>query len=257
MLPGLLRFADGIELNEEIVLMTTKGEAIALGIAQMTTAVMATCDHGVVASIKRVIMERDTYPRRWGLGPRVRVCVCVCVCVCIIWFVVYCVMCCCCLSFFYWSVYVSFFFLHSLTFLPFFFLVQAQAKKKLISEGKLDKYGRKNDKTPAEWTSGYVDYRAKTDAASGAGAAAASAAAAGAAGAADDAEKKASFVKIFLISKQSTSLAHIFFFLSLFFLIFYTQQRKHDSDDEGEKKKEKKKKDKKSKEESSVSYFQK
>jgi hypothetical protein len=48
-----------------------QGEAIALGIAQMTTAVMATCDHGVVAKIKRVIMERDTYPRRWGLGPQV------------------------------------------------------------------------------------------------------------------------------------------------------------------------------------------
>ena len=30
------------------------GEAIALGIAQMTSAVMATCDHGVVAKIKRV-----------------------------------------------------------------------------------------------------------------------------------------------------------------------------------------------------------
>ena len=49
----------------------TQGEAIALGIAQMTTAVMATCDHGVVSKIKRVIMERDTYPRRWGLGPQV------------------------------------------------------------------------------------------------------------------------------------------------------------------------------------------
>jgi hypothetical protein len=35
----------------------------------MTTAVMSTCDHGVVAKIKRVIMERDTYPRKWGLGP--------------------------------------------------------------------------------------------------------------------------------------------------------------------------------------------
>lgn len=45
--------------------MTTKGEAIALGIAQMTTSVAATCDHGCVAKIKRVIMERDTYPRRY------------------------------------------------------------------------------------------------------------------------------------------------------------------------------------------------
>lgn len=69
MLPGLLRFADGIEVGDEVIMMTTKGEAIAVGIAQMTTAVMATVDHGVVAKIKRVVMERDTYPRRWGLGP--------------------------------------------------------------------------------------------------------------------------------------------------------------------------------------------
>ena len=70
-----------------------------MGIAQMTTAVMATVDHGVVCKIKRVIMERDTYPRRWGLGPI------------------------------------------------------AQRKKGLIKEGKLDKYGRKNDKTPADYLS--------------------------------------------------------------------------------------------------------
>lgn len=70
MIPGLLRFDNDIEVGQEIVLMTTKGEAIALGIAEMTTAVMATCDHGVVAKIKRVVMDRDTYPRKWGLGPR-------------------------------------------------------------------------------------------------------------------------------------------------------------------------------------------
>jgi H/ACA ribonucleoprotein complex subunit 4 len=27
-------------------------------------------DHGVVAVIKRVVMERDTYKMRWGHGPR-------------------------------------------------------------------------------------------------------------------------------------------------------------------------------------------
>ncbi len=69
MIPGLLRYADDIDVNEEVVLMTTKGEAIAIGIAQMSTVEMATVDHGVVAKIKRVVMERDTYPRRWGLGP--------------------------------------------------------------------------------------------------------------------------------------------------------------------------------------------
>lgn len=52
------------------MIVTTKGEAIALGIALMTTATIASCDHGIAAKIKRVIMERDTYPRKWGLGPR-------------------------------------------------------------------------------------------------------------------------------------------------------------------------------------------
>lgn len=84
MIPGLLRYGklhdqhiratlicaeDGIEVHEEVVLMTTKGEAIALGIAQMSTVELSSCDHGVVAKVKRCIMERDLYPRRWGLGP--------------------------------------------------------------------------------------------------------------------------------------------------------------------------------------------
>lgn len=97
MIPGLLRFEDGIEVGEEVVMMTTKGEAIAIGIAEMNTAVMATCDHGRVARIKRVVMERDTYPRRWGLGP------------------------------------------------------VASKKKGLVREGKLDKHGRPNENTPADW----------------------------------------------------------------------------------------------------------
>lgn len=96
MLPGVLRYENGIELDEEIVICTTKGEAVCLGkcsfpvsfgslldlnhtnllisffsltaIAMMTTSQIASCDHGVVAKIKRVVMERDTYPRKWGLG---------------------------------------------------------------------------------------------------------------------------------------------------------------------------------------------
>lgn len=106
MIPGLLRYEAGIEMNEEVVLMTTKGEAIALGIAQMSTVELSTCDHGVVAKIKRVIMERDLYPRRWGLGP------------------------------------------------------QSMKKKGLKAEGKLDKFGRTNENTPADWTANYKDYGA-------------------------------------------------------------------------------------------------
>lgn len=104
MLPGVLRYEDGIEMDQEIVIVTTKGEAVALAIALMTTATMASCDHGVCAKIKRVIMERDTYPRKWGLGPK------------------------------------------------------ASMKKQLIASGKLDKYGKPNDKTPKEWLTGYVDF---------------------------------------------------------------------------------------------------
>lgn len=68
-LANLVRTEANIEHHEEVVLMTTKGEAIAIGIAQMSTVEMSTCDHGVVAKVKRCIMERDLYPRRWGLGP--------------------------------------------------------------------------------------------------------------------------------------------------------------------------------------------
>jgi H/ACA ribonucleoprotein complex subunit 4 len=106
MIPGLLRFEAGIEVHEEVVLMTTKGEAIALGIAQMSTVELSTCDHGVVAKVKRCIMERDLYPRRWGMGP------------------------------------------------------VALEKKKMKSDGKLDKYGRPNEATPAKWNSEYTDYNA-------------------------------------------------------------------------------------------------
>lgn len=84
MIPGVLKFESDIEvisidmsdfltrsqIGQEIVLITTKGEAIALAVAQMATSDIATCDHGVVAKTKRVIMDRGTYPRKWGLGPR-------------------------------------------------------------------------------------------------------------------------------------------------------------------------------------------
>ncbi|KAK8213549.1 centromere/microtubule-binding protein cbf5 [Zalaria obscura] len=104
MIPGLLRYEAGIEVHEEVVLITTKGEAIAIAIAQMSTVELSSCDHGVVAKVKRCIMERDLYPRRWGMGP------------------------------------------------------VATEKKKMKESGKLDKYGRPNENTPASWNKEYQDY---------------------------------------------------------------------------------------------------
>ncbi|KAK5149009.1 centromere/microtubule binding protein CBF5 [Cryomyces antarcticus] len=106
MIPGLMRYEDGIDIHEEVVIMTTKGEAVALGIALMSTVEMSSCDHGNVAKIKRVIMERDLYPAKWGKGP------------------------------------------------------VATQKKQMKAAGKLDKYGRPNENTPAKWNAEYQDFNA-------------------------------------------------------------------------------------------------
>ena len=39
----------------------------------MTTATMADCEHGIVAKIKRVVMERDLYAKKWGCGTKASV----------------------------------------------------------------------------------------------------------------------------------------------------------------------------------------
>ena len=70
LIPGVLRYSSNIGIGDEIVIITTKGEAVAVAIAQMTSSEIFSCDHGVVAKTKRVIMDKDLYPKRWGIGPR-------------------------------------------------------------------------------------------------------------------------------------------------------------------------------------------
>eukprot|EP01053_Blabericola_migrator_P013342 Blabericola_migrator_1__13341@NODE_940_length_5959_cov_113_267312_g652_i0_p2_GENE_NODE_940_length_5959_cov_113_267312_g652_i0NODE_940_length_5959_cov_113_267312_g652_i0_p2_ORF_typecomplete_len474_score88_80DKCLD/PF08068_12/2_5e30DKCLD/PF08068_12/1_4e04DKCLD/PF08068_12/35TruB_N/PF01509_18/3_5e22PUA/PF01472_20/5e18TruB_C_2/PF16198_5/1_6e15UPF0113/PF03657_13/0_00029DUF2271/PF10029_9/0_22Med19/PF10278_9/0_21RNA_polI_A34/PF08208_11/5_4_NODE_940_length_5959_cov_113_267312_g652_i045025923 len=72
MIPGVLRFENNIDIGTEVVLMTTKGEAIAIGIAMMSTSTIVSVDHGVVACIKRNLMEKNTYDIKWGYGPRAK-----------------------------------------------------------------------------------------------------------------------------------------------------------------------------------------
>ena len=38
--------------------MTTKGEAVAIGIAQMATSVMVSCDHGCVAKVSSFMVKQ-------------------------------------------------------------------------------------------------------------------------------------------------------------------------------------------------------
>lgn len=46
MLPGVLRYEDGIEVNQEIVVITTKGEAICMGKRQATLVCSAQSQPG-------------------------------------------------------------------------------------------------------------------------------------------------------------------------------------------------------------------
>ena len=57
LVPGVLRFDSKLQVGKECVLMTTKGEAVAVGICQMTAGEILSCDHGIAAKIKRVIMD--------------------------------------------------------------------------------------------------------------------------------------------------------------------------------------------------------
>lgn len=68
-LPGVMRFDSDIEVNDLVIITSTKGEAVALGIAQMTSYIMLSTPHGTAAKVKRVIMDRGTYTKCWGKGP--------------------------------------------------------------------------------------------------------------------------------------------------------------------------------------------
>lgn len=67
---GILRYDDNINTNTQVVILTTKGEAVAVASALMTTSQISLAESGLVTKTKRVIMDRDTYPDRWGKGPR-------------------------------------------------------------------------------------------------------------------------------------------------------------------------------------------
>lgn len=70
LIPGILRYDSKIDVGQEVVIISTKGEAVAMGIAQMSSSEIFTVDHGIAFKIKRVVMDKDQYPRRWGTGPR-------------------------------------------------------------------------------------------------------------------------------------------------------------------------------------------
>ena len=61
--PGVLKLSDNIKPGTTTVILTQKGEAVAIAEATMLSKDILEIDHGVVANTKKVIMPRSTYPR--------------------------------------------------------------------------------------------------------------------------------------------------------------------------------------------------
>ena len=64
-IPGILTLSDGIQKGQTTVILTGKGEVVAIGEALMTTEAVAESKRGLAFSVKRVIMKPGTYPKLW------------------------------------------------------------------------------------------------------------------------------------------------------------------------------------------------
>jgi H/ACA ribonucleoprotein complex subunit 4 len=63
--PGVLSVEGEVAKNSLVAISTLKGEAIALGKAQLNTFEILSAKRGTVAKLERVLMERGTYPKTW------------------------------------------------------------------------------------------------------------------------------------------------------------------------------------------------
>lgn len=63
---GVVKYDEDIEVGCDLVLITTKGEAVALAHAKMATCEIGILEHGIVCKTKRVIMDKGLYPETWG-----------------------------------------------------------------------------------------------------------------------------------------------------------------------------------------------
>ena len=64
-IPGILRYEAGINVNDLMCVMTQKGEAVALMRADMSSGKIQAEDHGIAATIERVLMPSGVYPKSW------------------------------------------------------------------------------------------------------------------------------------------------------------------------------------------------
>jgi H/ACA ribonucleoprotein complex subunit 4 len=63
--PGVLSLSDGISEGDAVVLMSGKGELVALGKATLSSEQVARSKSGLASTTERVIMRQGTYPKLW------------------------------------------------------------------------------------------------------------------------------------------------------------------------------------------------
>jgi H/ACA ribonucleoprotein complex subunit 4 len=68
--PGLLSLQTDINKGDTVAFFTQKGEAVAVGVAQMNSREMLASQSGIVSRTERVIMQPSTYPKAWKLSER-------------------------------------------------------------------------------------------------------------------------------------------------------------------------------------------
>jgi H/ACA ribonucleoprotein complex subunit 4 len=64
---GVLKYDKNIDTNQLCVIITAKGEAVALATPLVAGSQLQDLESGIIAKTKRVIMEKDLYPRCWGI----------------------------------------------------------------------------------------------------------------------------------------------------------------------------------------------
>jgi H/ACA ribonucleoprotein complex subunit 4 len=64
-IPGVLSISEGVKKGDTIVLLSAKGELVAIGKALMPSNEMRGLRRGLVSTTERVVMKAGTYPRLW------------------------------------------------------------------------------------------------------------------------------------------------------------------------------------------------
>jgi H/ACA ribonucleoprotein complex subunit 4 len=63
--PGVLSLEADVKRGDAVAVFTQKGEAVAWAKALAGTEEILAMEHGLVAQVQRVLMERETYPKMW------------------------------------------------------------------------------------------------------------------------------------------------------------------------------------------------